>query len=67
MRKGLGISGTGLQPLYRITGDRAVRTLVQLGLSNRDYVEIIEGLDVGDEVIVSDDDEFKHLDELEVN
>jgi HlyD family secretion protein len=66
LRKGLGISGSGRQPLYRVTGGRAIRTSVQLGLSNRDYIEIISGLDVGDEIIVSDDDEFKHLEELEI-
>ena len=67
LRKGLGLTGSGRQQLYRITEGRALRTPVQLGLSNRDYVEVLEGLSEGDEVIVSDNTEFKHLEALEVD
>ena len=66
LRKGIGLSGSGRQQLYRLIDGNAVRADVQLGLSNRDYVEVIQGLSAGDEVIVSDNSEFEHLAQVEV-
>jgi HlyD family secretion protein len=65
-RKGLGITGGGRQQLYRVTDDMAYRSDVQLGLGNREYIEVLSGLKEGDEIIVSDNSEFKHLEELEI-
>ena len=66
-KKGLGITGGGRQQLYRVVDGIAYRTSVQLGLGNRDYVEVISGLAEGDSVIISDNSEFKHLEQLEVD
>lgn len=38
--------------VYRVVGDRAERAAVQLGRENSEYVEIIEGLHEGEQVIV---------------
>jgi HlyD family secretion protein len=67
LRRGIGLGGTGRQQLYRIRDGVATRTAAQLGLSNRDYFEVIDGLAEGDEIIVSDNEAFSHLESLEVD
>jgi len=67
LRRGIGLSGTGRQQLYRIRDGVAERVSAQLGLSNRNYVQVLEGLAEGDEVIVSDTEAFSHLDSVEVD
>ncbi|GJM08847.1 MAG: hypothetical protein DHS20C11_11230 [Lysobacteraceae bacterium] len=67
IRKGPGLQGSGQQAVYRIDDSIARRVTVTLGLSNRDYVEILHGLSEGDVAIVSDSADFEHLDQVEVN
>ena len=43
-----------------------VRTPVRLGLSERRQVEILEGVDVGDRIIISDIAAFVALDEIRI-
>jgi HlyD family secretion protein len=54
VRRGPALEGAGIEQLFVIEGDRAVRRAVRLGVSERREIEIVEGLAVGDEVIVSD-------------
>jgi HlyD family secretion protein len=46
--------GRGYKNLYVVRGNRAYKTRVLLGDSNFDYVEVLEGLSEGDNVIVTD-------------
>ena len=46
------------QPVFVLTGDRVVRRLVRLGDSNADYVQVLSGLQVGEQVVVSDTKAF---------
>jgi HlyD family secretion protein len=46
--------GRGYKNLYVVKGNKAYRTKVLLGDSNFDYVEVLEGLVEGDNVIVTD-------------
>ena len=39
---------------------------VRLGDSNREYVEVLEGLASGDEVIVTDMEEYMQYDKLKI-
>ena len=51
--------GPGEYGLYVKTGDNTVKKRkVRLGDSNREYVEVLEGLASGDEVIVTDMEEY---------
>ena len=47
--------------------DRLVKRKVQLGDSNREYVEILSGLQTGDRVVISDMDEYNKSDKLKIN
>jgi HlyD family secretion protein len=42
------------QPVFVLAGGRAVRRVVRFGDSNPDYVQVLSGLQAGDEIIVSD-------------
>jgi HlyD family secretion protein len=44
----------GLRDLFVVRGDRAVRTRAHLGAAGADHLEVIAGLQAGDEVIISD-------------
>jgi HlyD family secretion protein len=55
-------TGTGqVQQVFVVRGSRAERTRVRLGETGADAVEVLEGLNVGDEVIVSDMEDYEHL------
>ena len=54
LRNGPFYQGGREQPVFVLAQDRAIRRTVQFGASNFDYVQIISGLQAGDEVIVSD-------------
>ena len=47
-------------------GDMIVRRTVQLGNSNYNYVEVTEGLALGDKVVVNDMDGYKGRREIKL-
>lgn len=47
-------------------GDIAVRVPVQLGRASVDTIEIVEGLEVGDEVILSDTSQYDEVDRIKL-
>jgi HlyD family secretion protein len=62
LRKGPFSQGGAVQQVFVVEGDRALRTQARIGLAGREYLEIVGGLEIGDEVIVSDMRERLHLD-----
>jgi HlyD family secretion protein len=61
VRKGTSTSGEGAQQVFVVRGDRADRVRVRFGIASFDFVEIVDGLAAGDEVIVSDMADYQHL------
>jgi len=53
------INDTGGSWIYKIKGSEANRVPIKLGIKNSEYDEIIEGLQVGDQVIISSYKKFK--------
>lgn len=55
--------------LFRVNqdGEEALRVQVRLGRSSVNYIEIVEGLDVGDEVILSDMSNWEDYDRVRLN
>lgn len=51
--------GKGEYELFVVNGDQLLKRKVQLGDSNFEYVEVISGLQEGDEVVVSDMNAYK--------
>lgn len=52
--------------VYKIVDQTAIATEVSTGLFNMDYIEIIDGLQEGDEIVISDVSSVKVLDEVEI-
>jgi HlyD family secretion protein len=56
--------GEGKREVFVVRGGRAVRTPALLGLSSADYFEVVQGLQAGDEVVISDMSQHLHQREL---
>jgi HlyD family secretion protein len=52
------------QPVFVLAGGRAVRRVVRFGDSNADYVQVLSGLRLGEELITSDTKTYADTPEL---
>jgi len=59
--------GRKQQDIYVVKNGIAKRRAVKIGLSNFDYVEILDNLKAGEEVIITDMKGYAHLDEIVIN
>jgi HlyD family secretion protein len=66
IRRGPFASGEGIQQVFVIRGDRAVRTQVEVGLASFDAFEVVRGLVPGDEAIISDMNDYTRLKEVRI-
>jgi HlyD family secretion protein len=66
IKRGPFATGEGVQQVFVIRGDRAVRTPVELGLASFDQVEVVRGLVEGDEAIISDMSDYMRLKEVRI-
>src|SRR6185436_6501601 len=64
--KGAFGGSEGATDLFVVTGGRAVKRRVRIGVSSAERHEVLEGLAEGDEVIVSDMSDHDHLDQITV-
>ena len=58
--------GKGEYDLFVVNGDQLLKRKVQLGDSNYEYVEVISGLQPGDQVVVSDMASYKDKNNLTI-
>lgn len=58
--------GRGEYELFVVNGDQLLKRKVQLGDSNYEYVEVVSGLQEGDEVVVSDMNAYKDKNKLKL-
>ena len=58
--------GKGEYDLFVVNGDQLLKRKVQLGDSNYEYVEVISGLQLGDQVVVSDMASYKDKNKLKI-
>jgi HlyD family secretion protein len=66
VRRGAFLTPEGTHAAFVIRDGRAVRTAVRLGITNIDHYQILEGLNEGEEVIVSDMSDYMHLREVKI-
>ena len=64
VKRGAFAAAEGKQDVFVVRGSKAVRTPVRLGISSFEYVEIAAGLMEGDEVIVTETQDYMHLKEV---
>lgn len=58
--------GKGEYELFVASGDQLLKRKVQLGDSNYEYVEVVSGLQPGDEVVVSDMSSYRDKNKLKI-
>ena len=58
--------GKGEYELFVVNGNQLLKRKVQLGDSNFEYVEVVSGLQEGDQVIVSDMNAYKDKNKLKI-
>jgi len=66
VRRGPSTEGSGTRDVFVVRGDAAVRTLVQIGVTGFETCEVVRGLLVGDEVIVSDMTDYIHVKQVRI-
>ncbi|MCP4664183.1 MAG: HlyD family efflux transporter periplasmic adaptor subunit [bacterium] len=66
IRKGPFVNGTGPQEVFVVRGKAAERRSVRLGLSGYDHYEVLDGLALGEEVVVSEVERYLHLEEIDI-
>ena len=66
IKRGPFATGEGVQQVFVIRGNRAVRTPVELGLSSFDQFEVVRGLVPGDEAVISDMSDYTRLKEVRI-
>lgn len=64
LRKGPFAQGEGTESVFVVQGDHAVRRPVRFGLSGYDHFEVIDGLEEGEEVILSNMQDYQHLERV---
>jgi len=66
IQNGPAFTGKRKQFIYVLENGKALRREVETGLSNFDYVEIKSGLKVGEKVILTDMNQYEHLEEISI-
>ncbi len=64
VKNGPAFKGASSQFIYVVKGEKAVKRRISKGLLNSDYVEIVNNLTPGEQIIISDTKDFDHLDEF---
>ena len=65
VKNGSFFKGKEDQKVFIVEGGQAIAKMVDIGLSNMDYVEV-KGLKEGDELIISDMSEYEQADEVQL-
>ncbi len=63
---GIVFNGGGRHEIFTIEGDFLQKRYVELGMVNSQFVEIVDGLALGDKIIISDMSNYMHLDQVAI-
>jgi HlyD family secretion protein len=67
IKNGSFYSGPGTYTLFVVDGDLLLPREVKLGECNYDYIEVVSGLEVGEQVVVSDMTKHKDKQKLKID
>ncbi len=67
IKKGPAFGKANSHDVYTIKSGKAFLKVVRTGLSGNDYLEIEDGVELGDELIISDISSLRNLKEIEIN
>ncbi len=60
-KRGGALKGTQTQYIYQVENNTAKKVKIQKGLISSDYFEITAGLNEGDKIIISETEDFEHM------
>lgn len=66
VKRGAAVRPDSDQEVYVIRGSKAVKTLVRFGMASVDQCEILSGAGIGDELILNDLAEYRHLQQITI-
>ncbi len=66
IKKGPFANAEGARDVFVIRGDMAIKTPVKFGIASFENYEVLAGLLEGDEVIISDMNDYQHLKEVKI-
>jgi len=66
VKNGSAFNEKGEQDIFVVRDNRAVKRKIVTGASNADYVEVMQGIRPGEEVIISDLPEYNHLKDFSI-
>ena len=66
IKNGPFINGAGFQQVFVIKGNWAERREIKVGETNLDWIEIVEGLEPGERVIISDVVTFRNREKIKI-
>ena len=64
IKNGAAFRGAGNQEVFVVEGNKAVKRKIRRGISNADYVELQSNVSIGERIIISETNDYKHLDEF---
>ncbi len=67
IKNGVAFNGAANLELFFVEGNRAVKKAVKKGISNADYVEILSSVKLGEQIIISDTEPYRKLDQFILN
>lgn len=65
-RRGIAFNKGKQQYIYKVSNGQASKTRITKGASSSKYVEILEGLEAGDRVIISETTDYDHMDQFKI-
>ncbi len=65
-KRGSILTGAASQYVYKVSGNTAEKVRIRKGLISSDYFEVVDGLQAGDRIIISDVDEYEHMDQFQI-
>lgn len=66
VKNGAAFRGAGSQEVFFLEGNKAVKRRIKRGISNADFVEIETNAKPGEQIIISDMSDYRHLDEFTI-
>jgi len=66
IKKGPFVNGPGEQEVFVIEDNKAIRKKATIGIAGMDFYEVIDGLQMGETVILSGTDDYIHLDTIRI-
>jgi len=66
VKLGPAITSGNTQEIFKVKDNIATKVKIEKGMTNSDYVEIVDGLDEGDQIIISDTKKLNRLSQFKI-